>query len=409
MRKFYSNFSKANKLLEGNVSIYLDLVRGISAILVVMEHMSSRLFVGYGNLENPNLFAKFLYLLNFLGNPAVIIFFVLSGLFISRSVLIAVFETKWSWKSYLINRFSRLFVVLIPALILTFILDSFAANFLGYISYDSFFSNLKEFIGNLLFFQGVFVGFYGSNAPLWSLSYEFWYYMLFPLLIGLFLNKQAKVYKFFYLLFSLIIISTIGIQMNAYFLIWLIGPVILVLPRTNPLTKRFLPILALLLVMVAMIVHPLVMTGRLFIDKELKGLMDLFGVNLFIGLAFGFLVYTLLHSISDRIRNVDLRWLGKISKLLASFSFSLYLIHYPIINTVYYWYAKKGFSGLQPDFVSLLVEIFIVMIICFIAFLFSRITETQTHIIRKFLTTKTNAIFVRQSEKVLKQAKNEVI
>jgi peptidoglycan/LPS O-acetylase OafA/YrhL len=405
MRKFYSNFSKANKLLDGNVSIYLDLVRGVSAILVVMEHMSSRLFVGYGNLENPNLLVKFLYLLNFLGNPAVIIFFVLSGLFISRSVLKAVYEYKWSWKSYLINRFSRLFVVLIPALILTLILDSYAANFLGYNSYDSFFSNLKAFFGNLLFLQGVFVGFYGSNAPLWSLSYEFWYYMLFPLLIGLFLNKQAKIKKFIYLLFSFIIISTIGIRMNSYFVIWLIGPFILLLPKVNFLTKRFLPIPALVLVLGAMIVHPLVMTGRLFSDKELKDLMELFGVNLLIGLAFGFLVYTLLHSISDRIRNVDLRWLGKIAKFLASFSFSLYLIHYPIINTVYYWYAKKGFSGLQPNVISIFVEILIVILICFIAFLFSKITETQTHIIRKFITRKTNAIFVRNSDKVLKQAK----
>ncbi|MDR7079140.1 peptidoglycan/LPS O-acetylase OafA/YrhL [Neobacillus niacini] len=407
MKKFYSNFSKANKLLEGNVSIFLDLVRGISAILVVMEHLSSRLFVGYGNLENPNLLVKFLYLLNFLGNPAVIIFFVLSGLFISRSVLIAVFENIWSWKSYLINRFSRLFIVLIPALILTFILDSFASNFLGYESYDNSFSNLKEFIGNLLFLQGVFVGFYGSNAPLWSLSYEFWYYMLFPLLIGLFINK-TKINKFIYFLFSCIIISTIGIQINSYFVIWLIGPFILLLPRIKLLIQRFFPVLSLILVLVAMTIHPLVMTGRLFSDKEYKDLMSLFGVNLFVGLAFGLLVYTLLHSIPARIREVDLRWLGKISKLFAGFSFSLYLIHYPIINTVYYWYAKNGFSGLQPNLISILAEILIVILICFIAFLFSRITETQTHFIRNFLTTKTDAIFARHSDKV-QNRENKVI
>jgi peptidoglycan/LPS O-acetylase OafA/YrhL len=407
MKKFYSNFARANKLLGGNVSILLDLVRGISAILVVMEHLSSRLFVGYGNIENPNLLVKFLYLLNFLGNPAVIIFFVLSGLFISRSVLISVYENKWSWKSYLINRFSRLFIVLIPALILTYILDSLAVNFLEYESYDNSLSNLKEFIGNLLFLQGVFVGFYGSNAPLWSLSYEFWYYMLFPLLIGLFINK-TKVYKFIYFMFSFTIISTIGIQISTYFVIWLIGPFILLLPRIKVLTQRFFPILSLILVLVAMIVHPLVMTGRLFSDKEYKDLMDLFGVNLFVGFAFGLLVYTLLHSITARTIKVDLRWLGKISKLLASFSFSLYLIHYPIINTVYYWYAKNGFLGLQPSLISILSEIFIVIVICFIAFLFSRFTETQTNFVRNFLTTKTNEIFVKHSNKVLNR-ENKVI
>src|SRR5690625_3943096 len=94
-----------------------------------MEHLSSRLFVGFGNVESPNLFVQALYLLNILGGPAVIIFFVLSGLFISRSVLKAVYKNKWSWKTYLINRLSRLYIVLIPALILTFIFDRIAVKF----------------------------------------------------------------------------------------------------------------------------------------------------------------------------------------------------------------------------------------------------------------------------------------
>ncbi|MGG7620237.1 acyltransferase family protein [Bacillus coreaensis] len=401
MRKFYSNFSKANKLLEGNVSIYLDLIRGISAILVLMEHLSSRLFVGYGNLENDNLLVKLLYLLNLLGGPAVIIFFVLSGLFISRSVLKALYENKWSWKSYLINRFARLSVVLIPALILTFILDSIAANFFGYNSYDNAFSNLKDFVGNLFFLQNIFVGFYGSNAPLWSLSYEFWYYMLFPLMLHFFFYKQGKIIKVIYLLAIFAIVSSIGTSMNSYFVIWLIGPCILLLPRINFLTKRFIPTLALILVFIAMPLHPLTLTGRLFTDKEAKDLMDLFGVSLFIGLAFGFLIYSLLHSLSNKIRYVNLKWLGWFSKLIASFSFSLYLIHYPIINTVYYWFSKNGFSGLQPNFISVFFYIIIIVLICFIAFLFSRITESQTHIIRRFLATKTSALIISRRDKLL--------
>src|SRR5690625_6146906 len=94
MGYLYTNFLKVDELLKGNVSIYLDFVRGISAVLVVMEHLSSRLFVGFGNVESPNLFVQALYLLNILGGPAVILFFVLSGLFISRSVLKAVYINR---------------------------------------------------------------------------------------------------------------------------------------------------------------------------------------------------------------------------------------------------------------------------------------------------------------------------
>ncbi|MEH7380055.1 acyltransferase [Bacillus sp. JJ1533] len=407
MGKLYSNFSRANKLLDGNISIYLDLVRGISAILVVMTHLSSRLFVGYGNLENHNIFVKFLYLLNLLGSPAVIVFFVLSGLFISRSILKAVFENNWSWRTYLINRFSRLLIVLIPALLFTLVLDSIATNFFEFKGYESIFHNFIEFIGNLFFLQGIFVKYYGSNAPLWSLSYEFWYYMLFPILICIFFNKRGKIHIFLYVLLSLVIVSNIGIEMISYFFIWLIGPFVLFLPRINFLTNKLLPIVALILVSIAVIIHPLAVTGRLlFIDRELKELMDLLGVNITIGLTFGFLTYTLLHSVSGKLRNIEIGHLGKVAKLISSISFSLYIIHYPIINTVYFLCAQYGFSGLQPNLFSVIAEIVIVIIICFIAYVFSYFTEAKTHIVRKFLLSRTSKFFVtRRDNELSKQTK----
>ena len=400
MKKLYSNFSKVNKLLDGNVSIYLDLIRGISAILVVMEHLSSRLFVGYGDVRNPTLYVKFLYLLNELGGPAVIIFFVLSGLFISRSVLKAVYENKWSWHKYLINRLARLCVVLIPALILTFVLDIIAVTYFGYEGYANAYTNLQDFIGNLFFLQNVFVGVYGSNAPLWSLNYEFWYYMLFPLLLLLIFNKQSKVFKIVYILIAILIISTIGVRMNSYFIIWLIGTSVLFLPGVKLSKKGFIPLLALLFLLVSMPIRPLVMTGRLFTETWTE---DLFAVDLLIGLVFGLFIYTLLHFLSDRMRNLELKWLGKISKLIAGFSFSLYLIHYPIINTVYYLAANHGFSGFQPNVITIVEEIIIVAFICSIAFYFSRMTEARTHIIRKFFVLRMNSLMMNRRKKVLRK------
>ncbi|QNG58521.1 acyltransferase family protein [Bacillus sp. PAMC26568] len=186
--------------------------------------------------------------------------------------------------------------------------------------------------------------------------------------------------------------------MNSYFLIWLIGMIVLIIPRINFLVRGYIPILALILVFLAMLVRPLVMTGRLFTENWTE---DLFAIDLFIGLTFGFLIYALLHSLSDRLRKAELRRLGKISKLIASFSFSLYLIHYPIINTLYYWVAKNGFSGLQPNLISIVVEILIVILICIFAFFFSKVTEAQTHNVRKFLQTKTNSLIISRRNRVL--------
>lgn len=398
MKKLKANFYKTNSLIAGNVSVYLDLIRGLSAILVVMEHLSSRLFVGYGNITSNNLLIKFLYLLNLLGGPAVIIFFVLSGFFISRSVLKAVFENKWSWRSYLINRLSRLFIVLIPALILTLSLDHFAQNF-GYKVYNSPIENLKDFVGNLFFLQNIFVGFYGSNAPLWSLSYEFWYYMLFPLLVFVFIS-QRNVTKLVSLMISIFIISIIGTSMSSHFIIWLMGPLIFLIPLRKIFTHKYILPVTILFLIIVMVLHPLVMTGRLFNDRA-NDLMDLYGVSLLVGLAFSTLIYSLLHSLTDKQRNVELRWFGKLSKINSSFSFSLYIIHYPIINFVYYWFENNGFKGLQPSLSSLLVEIILVILICYIAYLFSLFTEAKTNKVRRFILLNTQKNSTSQLNKVL--------
>ncbi|WP_417901010.1 hypothetical protein [Bacillus sp. CSS-39] len=89
----------------------------------------------------------------------------------SRSIFKAINENRWSWKEYLINRLTRLYVVLIPSLVLTFILDRIAVNYFGEKGYTDVITNIQGFLGNLFFLQNIFVPVYGSNAPLWSLNY----------------------------------------------------------------------------------------------------------------------------------------------------------------------------------------------------------------------------------------------
>lgn len=66
-------------------STHLDLIRGLSALAVMSGH------------------------------EAVMVFFVLSGFFIGTSVLESFRERRWSWRAYLINRLTRLQLVLVPA------------------------------------------------------------------------------------------------------------------------------------------------------------------------------------------------------------------------------------------------------------------------------------------------------
>lgn len=90
---------------------------------------------------------------------------------------------------------------MIPALLFTAVLDLVGQYYLGsdfYVgAYPDFYSgpsaggqfDVTIFLGNAVFLQEILVLAFGSNGPLWSISYEFWYYILFPIaLLALYLT-----------------------------------------------------------------------------------------------------------------------------------------------------------------------------------------------------------------------------
>ena len=97
----------------------------------------------------------------------------------------------WSWSVYLLHRLVRLWIVLLPGLLLCFLWDSIGLRthsllYHGIIPFYetgdiSRLQTTRAFFGTLFFLHPMLVPTYGSDGPLWSLSYEFWYYILFPL------------------------------------------------------------------------------------------------------------------------------------------------------------------------------------------------------------------------------------
>jgi len=183
--------------------IHLDFLRGFAALLVVVEHLRAFLFLPYSKIKCSGIFLKLFYFITCLGHQAVIVFFVLSGFLVGGSVLNSFQKGTWTWSGYLIRRMSRLWVVLIPALILTLLWDhaGISINTSGYNGgyLDLYHSgpgpnhpvdlSFKSFIGNLFFLQTVVVPVFGTNGPLWSLANEFWYYLIFPVGLALFTTK----------------------------------------------------------------------------------------------------------------------------------------------------------------------------------------------------------------------------
>lgn len=138
-------------------------------------------------MQSSGIVNKALYFATGVGRQSVMVFFVISGYLIGGSVL----SGRFSWGNYGAARLSRLWTVLLPCLLLTWIIDRLIGTIDPAVlsgSYTnvwnsgppsgSFSNSVLTLLGNLLFLQTIAVPVFGSNGPLWSLANEFWYYLL---------------------------------------------------------------------------------------------------------------------------------------------------------------------------------------------------------------------------------------
>lgn len=158
-------------------SFYLDCLRVLAAFGVLLVH------------ANLPWFSDGLFLRAEMGHKLVMIFFVLSGYLIAYTV----HEKNKGPERYLIDRFSRLYSVVLPALVFTYLLDYVGQHFNPgfYAEQVAPDHQVLRFLLNATYLQQIW-GFCtkpSSNGPFWSIAYEFWYYMLFGVLCYL---KGAK-------------------------------------------------------------------------------------------------------------------------------------------------------------------------------------------------------------------------
>lgn len=214
---------------------YLDILRGPAALLVFAEHFRNLFFLDYVDVPH-TILNKLIYSLTSAGHEAVIVFFVLSGCVISHVIHTMFLRNSWSWINFFFDRLSRLWIVLIPALILTFLWDSFGM----YLSHSSISiydgnnyanmlktpvsgnSSVLDFISNIFFLQSIVVPTYGSNGPLWSISYEFVFYILLAFSAVPIYFKLQRSLLLLWLFFAFLVVI-LPIKVVASFLLFLLG------------------------------------------------------------------------------------------------------------------------------------------------------------------------------------------
>jgi peptidoglycan/LPS O-acetylase OafA/YrhL len=292
--------------------------------------------VDYEAVARHNPFTSAAYLVSSLGRQSVIVFFVLSGYLVGGSVLRSVRSGSWSWRAYFLARLSRLYVVLLPALLLGGALDWLGMHMPGTESVYSGNSGMhalafnvhgvltwRMLAANALFLPTIrlpgmapyLVLPFGSNGALWSLGYEFSYYLGFPILVFLLAGGHSWKTRTLSCLSLLAWGWLAGLNVVLLGLTWLMGASITFLPAF-PARRRWTRRLAIVLALV-------LFTAGLVESK----LLDSIPSDWVLGLAVTAMIWVTLHCATARLPVFYVH----LARRAAHSSYTLYLVHLPML------------------------------------------------------------------------------
>jgi peptidoglycan/LPS O-acetylase OafA/YrhL len=357
-------------------SVLLDLVRGLAALLVLLQHWRFMLFIPHGP-GNPVLWMLFNTLCG-AGSMAVWVFFVLSGYLISGSIFRMLEQGRWSWKTYAVHRLTRLWIVLLPGLLLTALLDGIGMHLHrpaaialyaglsgnGMVPDVHATSSLGAALGNMFFLQGHPVPSFGSDVVLWSLAAEFWYYVAFALAMISLSGRQPAKTRCVNAGILLCVLLFLPGQVLLYSLIWLAGVALRKLPPLT-LSNRL------------RWTTGIVFTLFFFVHAHSRWLSSHLS-NLSTVLATVLLIWVLL---SARSRADERTSWVRFSRALARFSYTLYVIHVPILALAAA--LTLGGSRWVPDAAHLAIGTGILLLTAGFAFIVARVTEFHTEEVRQ--------------------------
>lgn len=361
--------------------VWLDAIRFLAAFVVVVAHARSLYWLDTARTGTDVTFRVLSFFAGF-GHEAVIIFFVLSGYWITRSVDRSQNVSDF-WQAYLSARLSRLMIVLVPALAVGGTIDLVFSQFVGgpYYSGTSGAVPLQHavtesldpltLLGNLAFTQGQLVAPFGSNGPLWSLANEFWYYLWFPALF-LMVKRRDQGLMAVSLLAALLMPGLLP-----GFLVWLIGSLLYFADKHLLANGAHFQPYSSVILAIALVLFAAIMAG-----SRMNLLPRSTGTDLAIAASFALVVARLLATEPQ-----PHRWLAPFSAYGSRASYSLYVTHFPIQVA----FASLITSGPMraPD-IGLLPEFAATIALALVwGWLFASFTEAHTERLRHWVWLRT--------------------
>lgn len=346
------------------LSIWLDVLRAGATLVVVFSHFA------YARFTNGTF--QWVRDYNF-GSDAVVVFFVVSGLVIAFAA-----GRDGDAATYAFNRLTRLWSVLLPALVLTIAFDRIGLMVDPSAYPQGFFEphSIAKMILRGASFSNEFAGLnrfrLGSNGPLWSLSYEAAYYVLFGIAIYMSGARRA--------IMLAAVAYFVGVPILMLMPSWLMGVYAWHLIKTDRI-KTIPRSRALIFAIGGPVIYAVMqITGT---PADLLALSSaLFGVNMNPTFAFsdefiwnGLIgLLTVAHVIGmarllqhSRADSPAVRW-------VAGASFSLYVTHYPTLHLL---------NATLPDVAGR--EVIMLMGTLAVGFIFADIFERRIKAFRQIL------------------------
>jgi peptidoglycan/LPS O-acetylase OafA/YrhL len=154
-------------------SLYLDLLRLVAAFEVFLFHLGGLPGTGVTRAG-----------WNGYGHEAVTVFFVLSGFVIRHAAA----TSDRDLPGFAVSRLTRVYSVAAPCLLLTLVFDAVGRSLVPSL-YDALSPDgsplVRLAIGSAMLNEAWVSVQMFSNTPYWSISYEFWYYVVFGALFYL--------------------------------------------------------------------------------------------------------------------------------------------------------------------------------------------------------------------------------
>lgn len=343
------------------VSLWLDLVRGLAALAVVVGHAAQ-----IGTYTGPFPFGMFFQ------KNAVVVFFVLSGMVIAASVD----RDRRNLPDFALARISRIVPVAWAAIAVSLAVSALATTLPGPLQFagDVDWANPGEILRAVLFLSESWTTAFPPNSPYWSLCYEVWFYALFA--VATYLKGPAK------WAWLAILAAVAGPNILLLMPVWLVGVALVRLPAA-----RRVP-LGVATIFIATAVAGLFIAPRYAMDgfallrpvapwglgSSLYALTDL---ALAIALAAGFAG---LKALVDHgaARGLTLpTWSEPAIRWGANMSFSLYLLHWPLLKLAHMAGLTAGNNPLA--FAALIAAIVA------ISGAFARLTEHKRNVVRAWI------------------------